>query len=191
MSKNDNKRGTDATLTTAIGAALAAAGATPDGPANAANIIEEMVEGQAQLLATRQAERDLYGPVECASADGNVSDRFGKKSCAAITVLVPIPSLGLKLTGTIWGRLVSLPTGTEIKFEAGMPKDLRAMDEAGKDRLLAHMEIGAQLWPGYEKTTDAVAAKLTGQTPKGINARPNLVKRVIMTGTAPTPQTPA
>lgn len=188
MSNNNRNQVRTPANETAIGAAIVAAGAIPDGPANAAEIIADMVEGQKEVLAAKQVERELYGPVECSSADGNVTDRFGRKSCAAIAVQVPIPSLGLKLDATLWGRLIMDATGTTIIFEAGMPKGLKAMDEHGKDRLLAHIETGAQAWPGYDKTTDAVAAKLTGQNakPGTVGGRPKLVKRVQLSQQAPT-----
>lgn len=178
-----NKRTDQGIAGSTIADQIRAANAVPDGPPNADKIIESMVEEQAEVLEAIQQDRALYGPVECASADGNVTDRFGRKSCAAISVMIPIPSLGLKLAGTIWGRLINDANGTTVTFEGGMPKDLKAMDETGKDRLLAHMEVGAQAWAGYEKTTDAVIAKLTGQTAKataGQLVRPKLVKRVVM-----------
>lgn len=181
MSKNHDRQA-QSTGDTALANAIRNAGAVPDGPADAAEQIEEMIEGQKEVLATLQADRELYGPVECASADGTVTERFGRKSCAAIALQVPIPALGLKLDVTIWGRLVNDATGTTVTFEAGMPKGIRATDENGKDRLLIHAELGAQSWPGYEKTTDAVMRKLTGQTATAgtVGARPKLVKRVIM-----------
>lgn len=187
MSKN-NRSNDQGVAGSTIADQIRANNAVPDGPANAAEIIESMIESQAEVLETIQADRAFYGPVECASADGNVTDRFGRKSCAAISVMVPIPLLGLKLTGTIWGRLVNDTNGTTVTFEGGMPKELKALDETGKDRLLAHMELGAQAWAGYEKTTDAVIAKLTGQTGKtvaGQLARPKLVKKVVLSA-APT-----
>lgn len=182
MKTNNDQRSTSSSGDTAIADAIRKAGATPDGPANAAAIIDTMVKGQEEVLAAKQADRELYGPVECASADGTVTERFGRKSCAAIAVVVPIPSLGLKLDATIWGRLVNDATGTTVTFEAGMPKGIKATDEHGKDRLLAHIEIGAQSWPGYDKTTDAIIRKLTGQTATvgSVGARPKLVKRVVM-----------
>lgn len=185
--QNKNQARTSAN-DTVIGEAMKAAGAIPDGPVDAADQIEVKLEEQKVLLATKQADRELYGPVECSSADGNVTDRFGRKSCAAISVQVPIPSLGLKLDATLWGRLIMDATGTTIIFEAGMPKSLKAMDEHGKDRLLAHIEVGAQAWPGYDKTTDAVAAKLTGQNakPGTVGGRPKLVKRVQLSQQPPT-----
>lgn len=180
MSKDrDNKTGIAGS---SIADAIRSANALPDGPADAATIIDTMVKEQEKVLLEKQADRELYGPVECSAADGSVTERFGRKSCAAIQVVVPCPALGLKFDTTVWGRLVNDPTGTTVTFEAGMPKGMRSIDEHGKDRLLAHIEVGAQSWAGYEKTTDAVIAKLTGQTakPGTIGARPKLVKRVVL-----------
>lgn len=170
----------------ALSAAITAAGITTPGPANAADIIEDMIDDQKEVLQALQESRLAYGDVEFASADGTVSDRFGKKSCAAIACSVPIKELGIKIDVTIWGRLTSDQHGTSITFEAGMPKGIRALDETGKDRLMAHVENAAMLWPAYDKTTDAIAAKLTGQTakPGTANVRPKLVKRVQLTSNA-------
>lgn len=186
--QNKNQARTSANETV-IGEAMKAAGAVPDGPANAADIIEDKLEEQKVLLEQKQADRELYGPVECSSADGTVTERFGRKSCAAIQVMIPVPSLGLKIAATIWGRLINDATGTTVTFEGGMPRDLKPMDENGKDRLLAHIETGAQSWPGYEKTTDAIVAKLTGQNakPGTVGARPKLVKRVQLAQVQTTP----
>lgn len=187
MTQNNARTPNGKTGDTVIADAIKKAGAMPDGPADAAAIIDTMLEKQEQVLTALQADRELYGAVECASADGTVTERFGRKSCAAIQVQVPVPSLGLKIDATIWGRLITDATGTTVSFEAGMPKGIRATDEHGKDRLLAHIEVGAQTWPGYEKTTDAVIRKLTGQTAAAgtVGARPKLVKRVMLTQTPP------
>lgn len=147
-------------------------------------IISEMQAGQAELMTLRDHG---YGPVECSSADGTVSERFGRKSCAVIECIVPVPMLGIKIMGTIWGRLETKADGTTVKFEASMPKGVKHIDDAGKERILAHMENGAAEWAGFEKATDAASAKLMGQTtakPGTVGARPTLVKRVVMTQTA-------
>lgn len=145
--------------------------------------LQEMHKDQQALLMLK----DGYGAVECSSADGSVSERFGRKSCAVIECIVPIPLLGIKIMGTIWGRLETKADGTTVKFEASMPKGIKHIDDAGKDKLLAHIENGAVEWAGYEKATDAATAKLMGQVkaPGTVGGRPTLVKRVVMAQTAP------
>lgn len=155
-------------------------------PERVEEAIDAMLTDQAAHLTALKAVG--YGAVDCSAADGDVSERFGRKSCPVIEVAVPIPALGIKLTGTIWGRLVNGTDGTTVTFEAGMPKGVKHMDAAGKERLLAHMENGAAAWPGYDKATDAASAKLTGQTAGTVGARPKLVKRIVMTGTVNQPQ---
>lgn len=125
-----------------------------------------------------------YGTVDCNASDGQVSERFGRKSCAAIEALVTVPALGIRLPVTIWGRLVVSATGSEITFEASAPKGMKFLGD-GKEMLLAHAENAAFAWNGYDKATAAAEARLMGQTAKitGANgaviSRPKLVKRVI------------
>lgn len=122
-----------------------------------------------------------YGAVECSSANGSVSEKYGRKSIAVIAAKVPITSLGIVIEVTLWGQLVNKPDGTEISFSASMPKGIKALDSIGKDRLLAHVENSCVRWAGYDKATDAAQRELLGQKPKpvaGEVGRPRLVKQV-------------
>lgn len=149
-------------------------------------IIAKMKEENSLLLAAMK--KVGYGEVECSLAEGTVSERFGKKSCAVIEVTLPIPHLGLRIIGTIWGRLENKPEGTTVTFEAAMPKFIKATDAVAKERILAAMENGAAAWAGFDKATASAEARLMGQTTKvepGETARPKLVKRVLLATTTP------
>lgn len=122
-----------------------------------------------------------YGAVECEVTGASVSEKYGRKSIATIKCIVPIPALGLRIEATIWGGLQVKSDGTEITFAASMPKGIRAMDAASKDRFLAHVENSAVRWAGYDKATGAAERELLGQKPVAVAGevgRPKLVKRV-------------
>lgn len=172
---------------TAIGAAIVAAGAVPDGPANAADIITDMLEKQEEVLETIQTAKAVYGEVECNAKDGAVSERYGRKSCEVMEIIVAVPAAGIRIVGSLYANLTTKAEGTFVEFTAYVPpKSIKYRDSDAKDLLLATMEHAASNWHGYDKATASAEKRLLGQTHKiaGQLERPRLVKRMGLTQTA-------
>lgn len=196
---NRNNNSNKGSQETALGAALAGA-LSADATVETVNepisdpIIDKVIE---DMTVEQKVYVDLlskmYGEVECQALDNAVSERFGNKSVGAIEVTVPFPLLGLRVQATIWGRLSNKADGTEIKFEASLPKGMKGLDADGAERFKAHVENGAAAWAGYERATDLAVDKLMGNKSKPIGntaARPVLVRKITGVGASSPPPMP-
>lgn len=128
---------------------------------------------------------DVYGVVSCERpGNASVSERFGRKSIAAIQCKVPVLATGMVIDATIWGRLEIKSDGTTIRFEASVPKGVKIPESADAERFLAHVERSAMSWLGYDAATTAAERLLLGGT-KGDkdSARPVMVRLVKASGT--------
>jgi hypothetical protein len=124
----------------------------------------------------------VYGPVEFAKpARLNKVEKYGRVSCPAIVALVPILGTGLAVEAAVWGERKETKDGIEVEFAASLPRGFKPFgndaDDA-RENFIAHVELSAAKWPGFESATDAAVTLLTGiKTKTNKVERPRLVKR--------------
>jgi hypothetical protein len=139
------------------------------------------MDGQTNKVnpATKVDAKPLYGLVSFKRpANATVSEKYNRKSIASINCSVPIAAIGAVIDVTIWGRLESKADGTQVTFEAGVPRGMEFPDENDRDRFLGHVETSAVQWAGYELATASAMDKLLGRKESEKGARPRLVKAV-------------
>lgn len=94
--------------------------------------------------------------------------RGGGEFCVAITASVPMANTGLAVDAVIWASKENTSNGPVVTFRASLPRGLKAVAvdaferKAVQDRFLAHVELGAIRWRGYDAAVEAAYAALTG-----------------------------
>lgn len=132
-----------------------------------------------------KGSKSLYGAPEFSASDnGSVSERYGKRSTAAVDITVPIASLGLKISTTLWCNLDRRSDGDRVIPSVRLPKNVKAIDTDAKDRFIEHIEDAIMAWPGYEPALMAAEKRLIDGGAAKVNAAgkvsafaPRLVKR--------------
>jgi hypothetical protein len=129
-----------------------------------------------------KVETPLYGIVEFAKpAQLRKVEKYGRVSCPAIVCHVPILGTGLAVETAIWAERKETKDGIEVEFAASLPRGIKPFGDGADDareNFIAHVELSAVKWAGYDSATDAALALLTGTKIKGkVEPRPRLVKR--------------
>lgn len=115
------------------------------------------------------------------ASDGVYNSKWeaGARSTKAIDCLVPMGN-GLNVVTAIYANFKPTDGGHQITFSASLPKGLRAESKGAKNRFLAHVENAAIRWNGYQRATDAAAARFSDDKPATkAETRPDMSPRLV------------
>lgn len=134
--------------------------------------------------------------VSMVDSDAVYPARFGGgKSTKVVECSVELPHAGVRVVASIYGNYTPTTDGHEIIFQANFPRGLKALDTVAKNEFLAHVELAAQRWPGWETASTAAMHRLLGTKPasagklvsdKPASERPRLVARIPQLTAQPT-----
>lgn len=156
---------------------------------------EQLITALATKITESLAPKFGTPTIALVDTDKCYADRFDatKTSTKMLEVTVPIPHAGLRIKASVYAYLTRKSDGDEISYSAQLPgKGVVTADAHDKEQFLAHVELAASSWKGWEAATLAADNRLRGIKSKAASVstgptleRPRLVKTVKPAPTAP------
>lgn len=122
--------------------------------------------GEAMTFKADQSLESAFGDVICEVPDNaNVSEKFGRRSIAAVNIAVLVPTIGMRILATCWAALD--PKDGKVKFSASLPRSLKSVDRIARETFLAYAETHMMAWAGFADARKAATMKLAGLAERG------------------------